>query len=123
MLNTNNIITLFCKLSNLSSSSKDQYVYLINNANYCVSQRLLKPLTQYTQDEVDRLEYAAACIAFYDYTAVELAKERTYIASTGKFVADIGDMPRLRAAALLKKGALDAISGLVEDDGFLFVNI
>lgn len=117
------IVTLFLKLTTLSESSREQVIYLINNAYSCVSQRLLKPAAQYTQDEIARLEYAAGCIAFYDYTAVELARERVYLSKTGRFVAESEASPRLKAAALLKKDALNAIKDLVCDDGFLFVNV
>lgn len=117
------IVTLFCRLTTLLESSREQFIDIVNNAYTCVSQRLLKPAAQYTQEEIAKLEYAVGCIAFYDYTVVDLTRERRYLSKTGSFVAESENSPRIKAAALLKKGALDEIKGLVADDGFLFVNV
>lgn len=118
-----NVVTLFCTLSKQASGDRAKFFDIINGAYLSVVSRLKKDVTQYTDDETDELEYACACIAYYDFTVISLTRESRVVTETGSYKFDYTADMRIKAAALLKNMAIKNIAGLITDDEFLFASI
>ncbi len=118
-----NIVTVFCKLSGESPINRSDFIEIINCAYYYLSNRLLKPEEEYTEEETKELEYAAACIAIYNYNTVFYSRENRFVSDTGNFVSESENSLRLKSSALMMNMAVKAVRHLIDDDNFIFVNI
>lgn len=118
-----NIVTIFCKFSGVSPLDRSDFIDIINCAYHYLSNRLLKTEEEYTEAEMKELEYAAACIAFYNYNTVFYSRENRFLSETGNFVSESENSLRLKSSALMVNMAIKAVRHLIDDDDFIFVNI
>lgn len=118
-----NIVTVFCKISGTSPLNRSDFIDIINCAYYYLSNRLLKPEEEYTEEETKELEYAAACIAFYNYNTIIYSRENRFLSETGNFVSESENSLRLKSSALMMNMAVKSIRHLIVDDEFLFAKL
>ena len=129
-MNLNTVITIFCKLSGISPIYQSDYIDIIKSAYYYLSNRLLKPADEYTDEELEELAYAAACIAFYNYNTVIYSRENRFLSESGAFVSESGafvseseNSLRLKSSALMMNMAVKSVRHLIDDDDFIFSKI
>lgn len=115
-----NILDLFYKLTGLTSDTADIYTSIVQDAIELISSRLKKDQSEYTEYELIQLENACTYVAFYEYTALTLARENRVYSELGKIKLDYSANLRLTAAKAARDAALIGISPLIEDDGFIF---
>lgn len=76
-----------------------------------------------TDEAIPACEYAAACLAVYDYVCREASREQMAITAAGN-ADNSGDFThRIRGAEELKKGAFRRIEWLLAGEGFIFETI
>ena len=122
-MNLNTVITIFCKLSGISPIYQSDYIDIIKSAYYYLSNRLLKPADEYTDEELEELAYAAACIAFYNYKTVIYSRENRFLSESGAFVSESENSLRLKSSALMMNMAVKSVRHLIDDDDFIFSKI
>ncbi len=122
-MNLNTVITIFCKLSGISPIYQSDYIDIIKSAYYYLSNRLLKPADAYTDEELEELAYAAACIAFYNYNTVIYSRENRFLSESGAFVSESENSLRLKSSALMMNMAVKSVRHLIDDDDFIFSKI
>jgi len=122
-MNLNTVITIFCKLSGISPIYQSDYIDIIKSAYYYLSNRLLKPADEYTDEELEELAYAAACIAFYNYNTVIYSRENRFLSESGAFVSESENSLRLKSSALMMNMAVKSVRHLIDDDDFIFSKI
>lgn len=118
-----NIVSVFCKLSGESPLNRSDFIDIITCAYYYLSNRLIKSEDEYTEEEIGELEYAAACIAFYNYNTVIYSRENRFVSESGNFVSESENSLRLKSSALMMNMAVKSIRHLIDDDDFLFVKL
>lgn len=122
-MNLNTVITIFCKLSGISPIYQSDYIDIIKSAYYYLSNRLLKPADEYTDEELEELAYAAACITFYNYNTVIYSRENRFLSESGAFVSESENSLRLKSSALMMNMAVKSVRHLIDDDDFIFSKI
>lgn len=116
-----NIKTDFCKLSHLDPVEAENYSSLIKSAQESFKKLLLR---EPTEDEIPSCEYTAACKAFYSYTVLRAASEKTYSSTTGGMFRRSYDTETVSAAENLFRQAVSSLpNGLASDCGFVFEGV
>ena len=118
VLNEENIKSRFCELTHLDPTEAEGYSSLITAARDFSEKRFLR---EPVGEEIAACEYAAACKAFYDYTALRIASENSYATVSGGASLRTYQSGSVTAAENLWKQALAALpDGLCSDVGFVF---
>ncbi len=115
------ILDMFKFISELSDDEVQNYYETIDDAKDFIQKRLIKE-PESTID-VKRCEYAAACVAYYDYTVLSLMKEKRGITITGSATETLTHNQRLEAARELRNSALTSIADLTQDMEFIFASV
>ncbi len=116
-----NITDIFQSISELSNSDVQNYVDTIDDAKDFIEGKLIETPTE--QKDIKRCEYAAACVAYYDYTVLSLMKDKRGITITGSATEALNQNERLEGARELRNNALLRISDLTEDMDFIFSSV
>lgn len=116
-----NVTSRFCELTHLDSTEAANYSAAVSAAAAYFTKLLLR---EPSEEEVSGCEYAVACKAFYDYTVIRAATEKTYSTSTGGIFSRASDQKTSESAHELYKQALASLpDGLVSDGGFAFAGV
>lgn len=115
------ITDMFQSISELSAADVQNYADTIDDARDFIERKLVT--APETEDDVKRCEYAAACVAYYDYTILSLMKEKRGITLTGAATETLNPNERLEGARELRKNALMRILDLIEDVDFVFASV
>ncbi len=120
-MDLNNITNIFEAISELSNDDVQNYADTIDDAKEFIEKRLITVPT--SSDDIKRCEYAAACVAYYDYTVLSLMKEKRGITLTGSATETFNHNERLAAARELRNNALARISDLTQNMDFIFSSV
>ena len=121
MVDFENVALCFRQLSRCSDEKFEEVKPLVTEALNAVKDAL--DFDRVTASEVSACEYAAACLALYDYVCREVSCEQITVTAVGN-ADNIGDIThRLKGAEELKKEALRRIAGLMRSESFLFETI
>lgn len=115
------ITDVFQSISELSDSDVQNYSDTIDDAKNFIEKKLISIPT--SPDDIKRCEYAAACVAYYDYTILSLMKEKRGITLTGSATETFNHNERLEGARELRNNALERISDLTQDMDFIFASV
>ncbi|MBO4867609.1 MAG: hypothetical protein J5582_13790 [Ruminococcus sp.] len=118
MLDFDKVLLSFYQLSGCRNDKTAEVEKLVAEALKAVEDSL--DVDRVSWDDVPACEYAAACMAVYDYVCREACREQNAVTIAGS--ADInGDFShRIDAAAELKKQAMARIEWLMPGGGFMF---
>lgn len=120
-MNLNVITEMFRCISELSDEDIQNYSDTIDDAKNFIEKKLITSPT--SNVDIKRCEYAAACVAYYDYTVLSLMKEKRGITLTGTATETLNSNERLKGAQELRNNALVRISDLTEDMDFIFASV
>lgn len=120
-MNLNVITEMFRSVSELSDEDIQNYSDTIDDAKNFIEKKLITSPT--SKVDIKRCEYAAACVAYYDYTVLSLMKEKRGITLTGTATETLNSNERLKGAQELRNNALVRISDLTEDMDFIFASV
>lgn len=120
-MNLDTITEMFQSISEVSDEDVQNYADMIDDARDFIERKLSADLEN--EDDIKRCEYAAACVAYYDYTILSLMKEKRGITLTGTATETLSSNERLKSAEELRKNALIRISDLTEDIDFIFASV
>lgn len=120
-MNLITITDMFQCISELSNEDVQNYSDTIEDAKDFIEKKLSSTLD--SEDDIKRCEYAAACVAYYDYTILSLMKEKRGITLTGSATETLNYNERLEGARELRNNALIRISDLTEDMDFIFASV
>lgn len=120
-MNLEIITEMFQSISELSDEEVQNYTDMIDDARDFIERKLAADLEN--EDDIKRCEYAASCVAYYDYTILSLMKEKRGITLTGSATEALNSDERLESARELRKNALIRISDLIEDIDFIFASV
>lgn len=120
-MNLDTITDMFKLISELSDDDVQNYTDTIDDAKDFIEKRLLSNPT--SEADIKKCEYAAACVAYYDYTILSLMKEKRGITLTGTTTETLNQNERLAAARELRNNALARISNLTQDMDFIFATV
>lgn len=112
------VLARFTELAKLTAEEAASYAPTVKSAQayFC---RLLS--RDPTEEEKPLCEYACGCKAFFDYTVLRTASEKTFSSQTGGVFTRVSEDDNVKNAERLYKNALAALpEGLVRDDGFVF---
>lgn len=120
-MNVSLITDIFQCISELPDEDVQNYSDTIDDAkNYIEKKLVTSPVKK---DDIKRCEYAAACVAYYDYTVLSLMKEKRGITLTGSATESLNSNQRLESARELRNNALIGISDLTQDMDFIFASV
>lgn len=120
-MNLKTITDMFQSISELSDSDVQNYSDTIDDAKDFIEKKLVSDPT--SSEDIKRCEYAAACVAYYDYTILSLMKEKRGLTITGSATESLNSNERLAGAKELRNNALLRISDLTQDMDFLFTSV
>lgn len=120
-MNVSIITDIFQSISELPDEDIQNYSDTINDAKSFIEKKLIAPPVK--KDDIKICEYAAACVAYYDYTVLSLMKEKRGITLTGSATESLNSNQRLESARELRNNALISISDLTEDMDFIFASV
>lgn len=120
-MNVSIITDIFQSISELPDEDIQNYSDTINDAKSFIEKKLIASPVK--KDDIKRCEYAAACVAYYDYTVLSLMKEKRGITLTGSATESLNLNQRLESARELRNNALISISDLTEDMDFIFASV
>lgn len=120
-MDLDSITDVFQSISELSDSDVQNYGDTIDDAKNFIEKKLISIPT--SPDDIKRCEYAAACVAYYDYTILSLMKEKRGITLTGSATETFNHNERLEGARELRNNALERISDLTQDMDFIFASV
>ena len=120
-MDLSSITDMFQAVSELSDSDVQNYSDTIDDAKDFIEKRLIS--VPVSAEDIKRCEYAAACIAYYDYTVLSLMKEKRGITLTGSATETFNHNERLEGARELRNNALSRISDLTQDMDFIFASV
>lgn len=120
-MNLDTITDMFENISEISDDDVQNYADTIDDAKDFIEKRLTSVPT--SEADITRCEYAAACVAYYDYTILSLMKEKRGITLTGSATETLNHNERLTAARELRNNALARISDLTQDMDFIFASV
>lgn len=115
------ITDVFQSISELSDSDVQNYSDTIDDAKNFIEKKLIS--IPKSSEDIKRCEYAAACVAYYDYTILSLMKEKRGITLTGSATETFNHNERLEGARELRNNALERISDLTQDMDFIFASV
>ncbi len=115
------ITDVFQSISELSDSDVQNYSDTIDDAKNFIEKKLIS--IPKSPEDIKRCEYAAACVAYYDYTILSLMKEKRGITLTGSATETFNHNERLEGARELRNNALERISDLTQDMDFIFASV
>lgn len=115
------ITDIFQSISELSESDVQNYSDTIDDAKDFIDKKLISSPT--APEDIKRCEYAAACVAYYDYTILSLMREKRGITLTGSATESLNPNERLAGARELRNDALLRISDLTQDMDFIFTSV
>lgn len=122
-MNLESIVSIFCKLSGESPLDRSNFIDIITCAYHYLLNRLIKAESDYTAEEINELEYTAACISFYNYNTVVYSRENRLLSESGKFISENNNLLRLKSSELMMNIAIKSIRHLIDDDDFIFVRV
>ena len=94
---------------------------MVSMAVTALRQRLKKPEADLDQEELGACEYTAACLAFYQLTCREGARDLPLTNESGRAVSD-GDLTRRRdCAKWLLDSAMAVMGDLIRDRDFVLM--
>lgn len=120
-MNLKTITDMFQSISELSDNDVQNYSDTIDDAKDFIEKKLVSDPT--SSEDIKRCEYAAACVAYYDYTILSLMKEKRGLTITGSATESLNPNERLSGAKELRYNALLRISDLTQDMDFLFTSV
>lgn len=120
-MDLNSITDIFQSISELPDSDVQNYGDTIADAADFIEKKLIT--VPVSEEDIQRCEYAAACVAYYDYTILSLMKEKRGITITGSATENFNHNERLEGARELRKNALTRISDLTKDMDFIFTSV
>ncbi len=120
-MDLNSITEIFKAISELPDSDVQNYSDTIDDARDFIEKRLISEPK--TSADIKRCEYAAACVAYYDYTILSIMKEKIGLTITGSATQTLNYNERLEGARELRNNALLRISDLTQDMDFIFASV
>lgn len=120
-MDLDSIKNIFKAISELSDIDVQNYSDTIDDARDFIEKKLIS-LPESLED-LQRCEYAAACVAYYDYTILSIMKERRGMTITGSATQAFNNNERLEGARELRNNALLRISDLTQDMDFIFTSV
>ncbi len=120
-MDLDSITDIFQSISELSDSDVQNYRDTIDDAKDFIEKKLITDPV--SSEDITRCEYAAACVAYYDYTILSLMKEKRGITLTGSATETFNHNERLEGARELRNNALERISDLTQDIDFIFTSV
>lgn len=121
MLDFNNVILQFQELSGCDIERINGLMPMIESSVYSLENLLDKE--RILPSDLRRCEYAAACMANYDFVCLEAGRDNIICTAEGKAVSSEDLTKRIAPALELKISALSAIGGLLKNNDFLFRTI
>lgn len=115
------ITDMFQCISELSDADVQNYNDTIEDAKDFIERKLKASIN--SQEDIKRCEYAAACVAYYDYTVLSLMKEKRGLTLTGSATETLNSNERFEGARELRNNALIRISDLTDDMDFIFASV
>lgn len=118
MLDKNNVKAFMLQLAGGDPEHSDESMFIIDWTIRDLEDRLdaEKVGTEYIRD----CEYAAACIALYEYICREAGREQVTVTAQGKADENADFTHRIRSAKELRDSALERIGRLMKGEDFLF---
>lgn len=118
MLDFDRVALCFQQLSGCRADRLDEVMPIVMAAVRTVEEGLDE--SKVTEAALPACEYAAACVAVYDYVCREASREQMAVTAAGN-ADNSGDFThRIRGAEELKKEAMRRIAWVRTEDGFLF---
>lgn len=119
MLSVDNVANCFCDLSGCRIEKLPEVITLVMSAVREIEDAVDEE--KLTDAAIPACEFAAACLALYDYVCREASREQLSITAAGN-ADNSGDFThRIRAADELRKDGLSRIAWLMKGDScFVF---
>lgn len=121
MLDFNNILLTFQQMSGCDAEKMNGQIPLIRNAVSRLEDRL--DMEKVAEEDCPRCEYAAACMAMYDFVCKEAARDKIIVTAEGKASSSEDLAGKIPAAERLKNSALESLAGILKDEDFLFETV
>lgn len=119
-LNLSNITNRFSQISGVSGEDLSRCADFIAYGKYTFEKLLVKTPCD---EEIPICEYCAACFANYSYVCALLSTPEKYVTANGLRNASKPESSLLSSAKLLKTQALESVSHLTENSGFVFTGV
>ena len=111
-------MTCFLQLSGCGAERMTEVTPTVMSALKAVENAV--DISKVTEAGAHACEYAAACSALYDFVCSEGSRDKMTVTDVGKADVNADYTHRIKAAAELKREALERIAYLMPDEGFLF---
>lgn len=118
MLDKNNVKAFFLQLAGGDPEHSDESMFILDWTIRDLEDRLdpQKVGTAHIKD----CEYAAACMALYEYVCREAGREQVTVTENGKADMNADFTHRINAAKALRDRAAERISVFMKGEDFLF---
>lgn len=121
-LNHISILHSFAMLANLEEAEAEYYLPMAMSAQKYFERLLKRAIAD--EEELELLTDAAAKKAFYDYTVLIAASQKTFSTRTGSVFARLSDDTTVINAQQLYYQAMAILPrDLINDDGFIFEGV